>query len=129
MIPLSPNWNVTILEELGFTPDRLERFRRLPYKFAVDYLEALKVAAKRNYRQLVFKHHPDRNPNDPDAGAKLARLLEVMKQIEGLRVLPPSQLPFDIKPVPAPRVIHYYTPPTASKTRVYDARRVVFLRP
>jgi molecular chaperone DnaJ len=53
-----------------------------------DYYEVLGVSRgvsleeiKRAYRQLALRHHPDRNPDDPDAESKfneLAQAYEVL---------------------------------------------------
>ncbi len=37
---------------------------------------------KKKFRELVFKHHPDRNPGDPTATAKTAELTRAYKNLE-----------------------------------------------
>jgi len=72
--------------EMGVTEARIDRLRRLPFDQARVELDSFKKEVRRNYRTLVFKYHPDRNPQDPDATSKLTWLGKMLKQIDGLQV-------------------------------------------
>src|SRR5262249_19030385 len=48
--------------------------------------DATQVAIKRAYRRLAKKHHPDRNPGDPEAGERfkvISAAYEVLGDAEG----------------------------------------------
>jgi len=132
-----------LLHELGVTPAALDRLRKSPFQEAQRSLEALKVEARRRYRRLAGKYHPDRNPDQQEQAQQDFVLLgRVLQDIEKLRVQP-------AQPVRRPIMqVHFAT--TASTTsstttstsfsyfqtagrptpsQVYNARRVIIMRP
>lgn len=130
-----------IAAQLGLTPDRVQALRRLPYEKALVDLDELKKEARSRYRKLVFKWHPDRNPNDPKATEKLTDLAQVLRTIEGLKLqrqAPPPAMHVHFQYVRAP-VVHVRAPSyststststsTSASTVTYNAGRVVFVRP
>lgn len=103
-----------LLVELGATPERLARIQT-----QVD-LETLKQEARKCFRSLVFRYHPDRNPGDN--GVMFKSLTEAMKWLEELQ-LPRFQI----------HTVTYIYPESStniavSPKKVYDAKRAVLIK-
>ncbi len=116
--------------ELGVTPAKLQHLRQAPFHQAVKDLAGLKDEARRNYRRLALKYHPDQNRSE-DATEVFVLLGQVLKEIEALQVSPP--------PAPARPVVEedlgssrtrpsYFQWQSAGVERPYNARRVAFMK-
>jgi len=46
---------------------------------------------KQNYKQLVFKYHPDRNKDDKEAEAKAKEIINAYKLLENLAITEPTE--------------------------------------
>ncbi len=114
----------------------------LPFKQAIEGLEKVKAEARKRYKQLAFKWHPDRNPdNVAEAEARFKVLGMVLKELEALQVRQrPPQQPRQVFHV----VFHHNSKtstgtstvtwataprpgPTANPRPPYDARRVAYI--
>jgi len=130
------------MQELNATPDRVKRLGALPFKQAAEGLEKVKVEARKLYKQLAFKWHPDRNPDSQEEAATRFKMLgHVLKELEAIQV---RQRP----PMPMQQVFHvvfHRNTATATTTNTtswasrpdattaspgpsYDARRVAYIR-
>ncbi len=109
---------------LNVTPDRLHKLRMIPFPEAVRKLESIKVEARKLYKQLAFKWHPDRNPDDPNVEDQFKALGAVLADLEKLRIQPPVQPPmmrFVYYPQASPfgSSIAYATTTTATTTTMW----------
>jgi DnaJ-like protein len=129
-----------IAAQLGATSQRLQELRVLPFETAQLRLEELKKEARSRYRKLVFKHHPDRNPGDPDSAQTLKDLAEVLRMVEGLtirRAAPPPPMLTQVRYVyvsyppttPFASTAPSYNTNTGTTSTTYQAGRVAFVRP
>lgn len=127
--------------EFGFDQVVLDRLRQTPFEQARKDLEAVKVEARKRYRKLAFKYHPDRNQGNPEAEDIFKALAPVLQRIEALQVHPPRP---QVRMQPMVVQFHSYQGPspfsgavnftttsstTTSSTMNYQAHRVVFIRP
>ncbi len=132
---------VWAVQELNAAPGRVQRLVPLPFKEAVEGLEAIKVEARKRYKQAAFKWHPDRNPdNQAEAEARFKVLGFVLNELEALEI---RQRP----PQPPRQVFHVvfrHSSATTSTSTVswvdaprpwptpdpqnYDPRRVAYIR-
>lgn len=111
--------------ELGLTPTKLRYLRQAPFLEAVQELERIKAEAKRAYKRLALKYHPDQNQKRPEEATQDFILLgQVLKEIETLQVSPPV----DPQPEPRPQAASYFRWQSAGTSRPYNARRVAFMR-
>lgn len=132
---------MSFAERLGFTAACVDQLRRMPFEGAQVRLDELKKEARKLYRKLVYQLHPDRNPDDPDAGTKLQVLSDVLKQIEGLklqRAAPPPIMHVQFHPSMQVQRVHMhryngttsgYSSTSTSTTVTYVATRVVNIKP
>ena len=132
------------MQELHATPDRVKQLGSLPFKQAAEGLEKVKVEARKLYKQLAFKWHPDRNPDSQQEAATRFKMLgQVLKELETLQI---RQRP----PMPMQQVFHvvFHRGTTTATTATtvnwasaprpdatnanpgpsYDARRVAYIR-
>lgn len=70
------------LIDLGVTPLALDEVRRAPPEKGPQLLEQLKRLAKSRYKKLAFELHPDRNPGNQEAAARLSYLSSVFRDVE-----------------------------------------------
>jgi hypothetical protein len=140
--------------EFGATPERLNKLRQTPFPQATKDLAELQREAKAAYKQLAFKYHPDRNPDDPEGAAEKFKLLpQVLREIENLRVAPrrrpqrqrlrrvvfvpgfgfgvgtgPGVTTSTTGPMGYGQVINATNAGPTSTTNTYDARKVTFIK-
>jgi hypothetical protein len=138
-----------VMNELGAGPQHLqERVQSQPnYELACKALEELKADARKRYKELALKWHPDRNPGNPEAETLIKALNRIIADLDKLQLRPPQ-------PRPVMRVVHFHrtwpgggsatttsaagtgTPFTGwhpmsnhtANTRTYDARQAVFIK-
>lgn len=106
-----------LLAELGATPERLGTTH------TVEALDSLKAEARQKFKALAFKYHPDRHPGDD--GLLFRALNEAFNWLLSSKVTPPVMITTTTYMCPAPS----YFDRQVSPKRVYDARRVVSIRP
>lgn len=85
-----------IFGELGFTFEALRHIQSLPLQEATRQLEALKLQARKRFKQLAFQYHPDRNPGDAEALALFKLLTPALEALQKTvvgprRPQPPAQ--------------------------------------
>ena len=125
--------------EMGVHQNRLEAVRRAPnFEIAQKQLEAFKEDVRRNYRQMAFKYHPDRNPGDALAEEKFKVLAQLRDRALELKLQPRPRITAFVQyaavsnATPAPTrsdvFRRAYSGTTQASTSSYDARRVVFIR-
>ena len=98
---------VQALRELGISPGDFATVRHArDLKEATRKLAALKACAKRGFREAAMRLHPDRNPGDMAKEEMFKLVTEAHRQIQALRVRPPT--------VARPRARHW--PATTVRT-------------
>ena len=135
-----------VMNELGAGPQHLrERVQSQPsFELACKALEELKVDARKRYKELVLKWHPDRHPdNVEEMTVRLKALNRIISDLDKLKLNHQVR-----RPQPVMRVVHFYqaspfgstvttstpfsgyhpTSNTGAGTHTYDARRAVFIR-
>lgn len=74
------------LQTLNISPNEFEAIRLAPFPQAQELLKRLKAKAKREFRRLAPKLHPDRNDGDESKTELFKLLVRVLDDVEKLQV-------------------------------------------
>lgn len=78
-----------IVSELGLDDTTIAALRQMTFQEAAKRLDEIKAEAKKRFKQLQFKYHPDRNPNCQEASTRRFKLLPAaLEFIERLIIQP-----------------------------------------